>query len=170
LLLKHLLKLGLIGAMFLSLFGQIPLLNDLGLKRYFVGDKSPAQVLQSINNHFRMIFYIQNNLSPMDRVLFLWDGRGYYCEQQCIPDDEQSTAIRLSINSPEPQQLAKELKELGMTHIMLSRPDAEWFISYHDPHGRHQTALDYFTRIFLPACGQPVFQEGGFGVFEITCR
>jgi 4-amino-4-deoxy-L-arabinose transferase-like glycosyltransferase len=168
--LKDLLKLGLIGMMFLSLLSQIPMLNDIGLKRYLIGDKSPAQMLQSINNHFRTVFYIENNLISTDRVLFLWDGRGYYCEQRCIPDDEQSTAIRLSVNAPEPQQLAQELKEMGITHLMLSSPDAEWFISYHDPHGQHQTALDYFTQIFLPACGQPIFQDGGFGIFEIRCR
>jgi hypothetical protein len=168
-LLKTLVKLGLAGMMFLSLLSQIPMLNNIGLKRYFTGDKSPTRVLQSIHPHFRAVFYIEDHLLSTDRVLFLWDGRGYYCAQQCIPDDEQSAAIRLSISSPEPDQLAAELKTMGITHLMLSSPDANWFISYHDPQGWHQTALDYFTQSFLPACSRPIFEEEGFAVFEITC-
>jgi dolichyl-phosphate-mannose-protein mannosyltransferase len=168
--LKHLLKFGLIGVMLLSLINQISTFNDIGLKRYLLGKRSPAQVLQSINNDFGTILYIQNNLLPTDRALFLWSGRGYYCDQRCVPDDEQSTAIRLSINSPEPQQLAQELDKMGITHLVLSAPDAEWFISYHDPRGLHQNALDYFTKIFLPACGKSIFQDKGFELFEINCN
>jgi hypothetical protein len=171
LLLKHLLKFGLIAVMFLSLIYQATTLNDpIGLIRYLIGKSSAAQVLQNINNDFNTILYIQNNLPASDRVLFLWDGRGYYCDQRCIPDDEQSTAISLSINSPEPQQLGQELHKMGITHIMLSSPDAQWFIDYHDPSELHQNALDYFTKVFLPACGKSIFKDKGFGLFEITCR
>jgi hypothetical protein len=169
-LLKHLVRLGLLGLMFLSLIGQAFTLKDIGLTRYLIGKRSAAQVLQRINNDFSTILYIQNNLPASDKVLFLWDGRGYYCDQRCIPDDEQSTAIRLSIHFPEPKQLAQELENAGVTHIMLSSPDAEWFINYHDPKGMHQNARDYFTNTFLPACGKSIFEEGGVGLFEIACR
>jgi hypothetical protein len=169
--LKNFLKFGLLGGlMILSLIHQVVTIQNASLWDYFIGQKSAAQVLPETNNNFETISYIQSSLTPDDRVLFLWDGRGYYCDERCIPDDEQSTAIRLSIDSPVPQELAQELDNNGITHLMLSSPDANWFITYHDPRGLHRKALDYFTKVFLPACGKSIFQDRGMTLFELTCH
>ncbi|MBN2114929.1 MAG: hypothetical protein JW730_00050 [Anaerolineales bacterium] len=171
LVLRNLLKFGLLGGlMILSLIHQIGTIQNTGVWGCFIGQKSTAQVLQGINNNFGTVLYIQSSLAAHDRVLFLWDGRGYYCDERCIPDDEQSAAIRLSIDSPAPQELARKLDKIGITHLMLSSPDASWFIFYHDPRGLHRKALDYFTDIFLPACGKPVFRDAGMALFELTCH
>jgi hypothetical protein len=169
--LKNLLKFGLLGGlMVLSLLHQIVTIQNTGTWSYFIGQNSAAQVLQKTNNDFDTILFIQGSLAANDRVLFLWDGRGYYCDKRCIPDDEQSTAIRLSIDSPAPQQLAQELDKIGITHLMLSTPDAIWFITYHDPRGLHRKAFDYFTKTFLPVCGKPIFRDEGIALFELTCH
>jgi len=171
LVLRNLLKFGLLGGlMVLSLIHQVVTIQNTGVWDYFIGQRSAAQVLQGINNDFSTILYIQSSLATNDRVLFLWDGRGYYCDKRCIPDDEQSAAIRLSIDSPAPQKLAQELHKNGITHLMLSPADASWFITYHDPRGLHRKALDYLTKTFLPACGKPVFQDNGITLFELTCH
>lgn len=170
-LLKNLLRYGLLGGlMILSLIQQMLTIQNTGVWNYVTGQKSGGQFLQEINNNFSTILYIQNALAPTDRVMFLWDGRGYYCDERCIPDDEQSAAIRLSIDSPAPQRLARDLNEQGITHLMLSVPDASWFIFYHDPRGWHQDAFDYFDDTFLPACGRLIFEDKGIKLFELTCR
>jgi hypothetical protein len=160
--LKNLLKFGLLGTFAIIRFiQQFMTIQNTGVVRYFTGQKSGAQFLGEINNDFNTVLHIQEGLPLGDRVLFLWDGRGYYCDERCIPDDEQSTAIRLSFDAPAPQKLARELDEQGITHLMLSVPDASWFIFYHDPRGWHQNAYDYFTDTFLPACGKLIFQDEG---------
>ena len=35
----------------------------------------------------------------------LWDGHGYYCGDRCVPDDDETLAIQLSIDSPSPETL-----------------------------------------------------------------
>lgn len=169
-LLRNFLKFGLLGGlMLLGLIHQIVTIQSIGAWDYFLGQKSAAEVLEKVNNDFSTISYIQDSLSADAKALFLWDGRGYYCDERCIPDDEQSTAVSLAINSPTPQQLAQDLNKSGVTHIMLSLSDARWFITYHDPSGLHHMALDYFTKKFLPACGKSVFHDQGMELFEITC-
>lgn len=169
-LLRNLLKFGLVaGFVVLSLLHQIGTIHRIGAWEYFTGRQSAADLLQKANTNIGAIQYIQTSIDAEDRVQFLWDGRGYYCDQRCIPDDEQSTAIRLSIGSPAARALAHHLRKVGITHLLLSPADARWFIDYHDPRGWHQDALTYFTDVFLPACGKSLFQSGGTELFEIIC-
>jgi hypothetical protein len=168
--LKKFLKVGLLGGfMLFSLVYQILAFQNSGVGAYFSGQKSTTEVIQSQNNDFRMALYTRDSLESNAKVQFLWDGRGYYCGSRCIADDEQFTAVSLAINFPEPRALAQDLREKGITHLMLSKPDADWFIAYHDPRGLHRDALDYFQEVFLPACGKSVFSNSGMELFEITC-
>jgi hypothetical protein len=116
------------------------------------------------------MLYIENNLSNTDRVQFLWDGRAYYCDQRCIADNAQSVGLLLSKDSPSPEVLAHQLREKGITHILLSRPDAFWFINFHDPAGLHQAALDYFESTFLPACARPIYVEDLTELYILVCQ
>ncbi len=153
----------------LSVSFQISYLQHTRTVPYLAGQISARQFLREQAPSFRMLEYIESHLKSYERVQFLWDGRGYYCDARCIPDDEQSTAVTLSTPPPFPQMLARTLRAQGITHLMLSRQDAIWFIVAHDPHGRHQQALDYFEKVFIPACGRLVFKDGEWELFQITC-
>jgi hypothetical protein len=61
------------------------------------------------------------------------------------------------------------LRSQGITHLMLSRLDAAWFIATHDPHGYHQNSLDYFETVFLPACGKLLYTNNQMELHQITC-
>ena len=113
---------------------------------------------------------VQETLAVDERALFLWDGRRYFCHVNCIPDDEQSTAVRLAVESPSPETLASELSKSRITHLLLSKPDVNWFMTYHDPQGMHRETLDYFTDTFFPACGKLVYSDEAMSLYEITCR
>jgi hypothetical protein len=123
-----------------------------------------------MTSDFRAIQFAHESLADDEKVLLLWDGRRYYCDSRCVADDEQSTAVRLAFGTPAPQELAKHLRKSGITHLMLSKPDANWFITYHDPRGTHRGALDYFTNIFFPICGKTIYRDGGMQLFKITCQ
>jgi hypothetical protein len=119
---------------------------------------------------YRAIQYIQESLTEDEKAVFLWDGRGYYCGSRCVPDDEQSAAINLSFDRPSPRELSARLGREGVTHLILSRVDATWFIIYHDPHRWHRDALDYFEHSFFPECGKLVYSDDSVKLFEIVCR
>ncbi len=97
------------------------------------------------------------------------DGRGYYCDSRCLPDDEQAAAVLLAHSSPAPEELARRLQAEGVTHLMINTTDANWFIDYHDPSQYHRRALDYFQKTFLPVCGQALASANGAELYRITC-
>jgi len=168
---KNLFRFGLIGGfMLFNLIFHVVWLQENGSWAYVSGQISASQYLQQMNNDFRTIRYIQESLNEEAKVLFLWDGRNYYCGARCVPDDEQSTAVRSASGSPAPETLASELRGSGFTHLMLSKPDATWFITYHDPRGLHQKTLDYFTDVFFPSCGRLLYQDQEMYLYEITCH
>lgn len=168
-LIKKITTIGLLGILLLvSLIYQASLFQSYSA--YFIGQKSTADMLKESVNDFQMTQRIQELLRPDEHAQFLWDGRGYYCDARCIPDDEQSTAVSLAVNSPLPQTLAHDLRAKGITHLMLSQTDAIWLIAYHDPNHYHRQALDYFENIFIPACGKLLYANNNkMELYQITC-
>lgn len=170
-LLKNLFRIGLIGGfMLFNLLFQIVWFQDKGSSSYLNGERSAAEYLQKMNYDFRAIQYVQESLHDGETALLLWDGRSYYCDARCVPDDEQSSAVRFAYETPAPQALARRLRANGITHVLLSTPDANWFITYHDPQGLHRQALIYFTDTFFPACGNLVYTDQEMQLFEMTCH
>jgi len=87
-----------------------------------------------------------------------------------VPDDDESEAIQPSIDTPSPETLAHPLRLDGITHILMGRPTACRFISMHDPVQRHQMALDYFEKDFLPTCAKSIHQDGQVELYSMTCQ
>jgi hypothetical protein len=158
------------GFMLFKLVFQIVWMQENGSWSYLKAESSAGEYLKEMNYDFRAIQYIQESLGPGEKVMFLWDGRNYYCDSRCVPDDEQSTAITWSFGSPPPATLARDLHKAGITHLLLSKPDANWFITYHDPNGLHEQALHYFEAEFFPSCGRLIYGDEAMSLFEITCR
>ncbi len=168
---KQFVTVGVVGAlMIVTAAYQVWMIGDSNLLGYFGGKISKNEFLQQEVYDYRTVQFIQSSLQLTDRVLFLWAGQGYYCDSRCLPDDDENLAIQLSINDPTPEALARQLRSDGVTHILLGRPNVYWFISYHDPQKRHQTALDYFEKDFLPACGESIFSDGSLELFALTCK
>lgn len=169
--LKHALRLTLIaGLAILSFVYQITVMQNSGTFAYVTGQASSDDILQTFVDDYRVKQFIQQSLTPEERALFLWDGRGYYCDARCIPDHDQSLAVRLTLQSPPPEQLAQDLRSDGITHLMLSSTDADWFIQHHDPNEYHRMAMQYYREQFLPACGKSIYKDEGMELFEIVCH
>lgn len=158
-----------VGILFNLVF-QIQWLADKPTLDYLTGQTSAAQYLEKMNPDQRVIEYARRNFADAEKALFLWDGRGYYCEDFCVADDEQSAAILLSYDNPLPSDLAADLRRRGFTHLMLSVPDVGWFIQNHDPQDLHRKAYLYFRDRFIPQCGRLIFQDEGFMLNEIICK
>ena len=170
-LLKNALKYMLItGLLIYNIIYQTLVLWNSGAFSYIAGQKYAAEFLQVFVEDYRMKQFIEDEIDPTERVIFLWDGRGYYCASRCIPDSEHSAAVGLTIGSPDPTDLARELSDKHITHLMLSMTDANFAIYFHDPNELHRHALDYYKSKFLPVCGEIIFKDGGMELYEITCR
>jgi hypothetical protein len=168
---KNGLKIGLIaGVLIFNLVYQVVVLNNSGAFLYITGQKPAEDLLLLFVDDYGVKQYVQNTLDRDQRVQFLWDGRGYYCDSRCIPDDEQSQAVKLAMDSPLPETLAEQLRADGVTHLMLNRTDANWFITYHDPGEYHQRTLEYFEADFLPICGKSIYKDVGAELYEIVCH
>ena len=168
---KNLFRIGLIGGfMLFNVLFQLAWLQQKDSLAYLRGEKSASEYLEDMNYDFPAMQYIQTSLDVDERALFLWDGRSYYCDARCVPDDEQSTAVRLAVDSPPPERLAGDLRENGVTHILLSRPDASWFIAHHDPRNLHHQSLNYFTSVFFPVCGKLLYSDYAMQLYELTCQ
>lgn len=158
------------GLAVLSFAYQLTVLKNSGTFSYVLGQMSTNELLGTFVDDYRVKQFIQKTLSEQEHALFLWDGRGYYCDSRCVPDHTQSLAVRLTLQSPQPQQLADDLRADGITHLMLSSTDASWFIQYHDPNGNHRRAMEYYREQFLPVCGKSIYKDEGMELFEITCH
>ncbi|MFH1906346.1 MAG: glycosyltransferase family 39 protein [Chloroflexota bacterium] len=133
------------------------------------GLESKQTFLERNVHDYGAMRYIIEKLSSSDRVFMMWDGQGYYCDQRCIPDYDQSQWVRLIYDRPGEQDIASRLREKGVTHLLYSHGDVYWFWYFHDPTGQHSQAVEYFILEFRPACTREVYTDEYAIIYELTC-
>jgi hypothetical protein len=100
-------------------------------------------------------------------MMLLWDGRGYYCDQVCLPDVDQSRWTALVERSTDIQSIANLLQEEKITHLLLSNEDASFFLLKHDNAGINRKALEFLIIDFTPKCAEMVHEDGWSQLFEL---
>jgi len=160
---------GLVGGfLMLTLVYQIFYLQGISPHPVVFGLESKRVFLSRAVFDYPAIQYAERALDDNIRILMMWDGQGYYCDQRCIPDPDQTRLYHLTKSNPQPKILASDLLGEGVTHILI---DAEGlsFFSLHDPDGRHLRAAEYFFEKFAPLCGEEVFIDKSIYLYAITC-
>jgi hypothetical protein len=111
--------------------------------------------------------FIMEQLPPDSRVMFLWDGRGYYCDQRCLPDvlHAQWTVIRESSDSN--QEILAKLREREITHILFSEWDAD-FILQRDGTGVHRKAVELVFSKEMNAFMEIIYQDEFISLFSLA--
>jgi hypothetical protein len=132
------------------------------------GVLSKDDFLRRVTTDYAALDYIQTDLPRDARVLMLWDGRGYYCDERCLPDVDHSRWTYLVATHPTVDAVAAELRRIGVTHLLTSIESTD-FILQHDPTGEHLRAAQFFVDEFRPACTREVFAARGTTVYELTC-
>jgi len=133
------------------------------------GSESKDAFLSRVVYDYPALRYIRQHLPPDSTVLMLWDGQTYYCDERCIPDADQSRWTRLVNDADDLVELISKLRGMGVTHILLSRGDAEWMIQ-HDSTGRHRQAYDYYWQVFAPACTQIYYEDEQMILSKLVCK
>jgi hypothetical protein len=132
------------------------------------GRQSKSEYLDLSLNQYSSIDFILSELAAEDRVYFLWDGRGFYCDERCVPDRAQQTWPMLYHEFGTPIGISQEIRSRGGTHLFYSKFDLEFFIE-HDPVGLHQESIGFLIDTFIPQCGKVVFEDRQNLVVELTC-
>lgn len=139
------------------------------LKPYNVllGNETKSGFLESVLRDYSGITYINNSLPLNTKVMFIWDGRGYYCNNKCLADVDQSRWSALIQNTSTLEEISDWLQERNITHLFFSKEDITFFLLKHDQKGEYLKATKYLLDEFVPKCTNEVFTDEWVQIYEI---
>jgi hypothetical protein len=135
--------------------------------RVLLGIDSKQNYLVRVLRDYSGITYINKFLPQTAVSLFLWDGRGYYCKDKCVPDVDQSKWSALIQDTTNLTEISDWLKERNITHILFSKEDITFFLLRHDPQKINLNATKYLLEEFVPKCTEEVYTDEWVQIFEI---
>jgi len=117
---------GLYGARWLSMFAE----SQEGWQVVF-GLQKRADYLRVQHStyptpYYAAMEYINAELPPDSRVLFVGESRGYYCGRKFSASSvyDDSLLVRAAAGSATPEELQARLKAAGITHVFLNLGEA----------------------------------------------
>jgi 4-amino-4-deoxy-L-arabinose transferase-like glycosyltransferase len=135
-----------------------------------VGNESKLDFLNRTKANISAISYIQKQLAPEDRVLFMWDGEGYYCDERCIPDAEQGRwTVLAMIAAYDTPTISTKLHEAGITHLLYSKGSLD-FVLQHDPSGENHKAALFFGQQYRERCTDLIYSDNASSLYKINCK
>ncbi len=137
-------------------------------ERPILGVESKNQFLTRMLRDYPAIEYINNELPESAKVMFLWDGRGYYCDGKCLADVDQSRWTGLTQENMNNYNISSYLNTMGVTHFVVSIEDISYFLQSHDDEGKIKIGSNYLLMDFLPNCAIPVYKNIWVEVFRFN--
>jgi len=89
---------------------------------YLSSTLSRDEYIDKYRPEYPVIRYINKNLDPYDRILFLFMGkRGYYCDREYVLDmvSHRSLLRQLVKRSGKPEEILQGLRGNGITHMLI---------------------------------------------------
>jgi len=166
---KPLVFLSVVIALLAVVIFQLAVFFALPPAGVILGQESKDSFLQKRLANYRALQFVQENLSTHERVMMMWDGQGYYCDERCLPDADESNWTRLTEPAADPYDMAAQLQAKGVTHLLLNRPDLKIILD-HDPSGRTERAADFFQEVFLPACAEEIYRDPHMLLVKLDCE
>lgn len=84
-----------------------------------LGLESKASFLRRSLYDYSAMEFIDGELATDARVALLWDGRGYYCSDRCLPDADLTRWPRLIREVGSGHAAVKVLQAQGISHILV---------------------------------------------------
>ncbi|MFC1975342.1 ArnT family glycosyltransferase [Chloroflexota bacterium] len=169
--LRRVLITGLVGGMLIvTLIYQALLFFKISPLNVVLG-REPKDVFltRSTQGNYSALQVVQQQLGPEERVMLMWDGRGYYCDHRCLPDIDQSQWTRLALAEPDAATVANRLCDMQVSHLYLRFEEVNWFFN-HDPTGQHRQAIEFFINDFQPNFTQEVYRDEWARLFKVICK
>ena len=152
-----------------SLAGSVLYWVDVQPLNVVFGAESKEVFLQRQVSIYPAVQALMATTMPEARALLMWNGLGYYCDQRCVPDPEQSRWTYWMQGVTDVSEAAQRLREHGITHLVFPFSDVNFFVA-HDPSGQHRAAADFFWQQFRSACTRELFSDKNAVLYEVTCR
>jgi hypothetical protein len=158
-----------IALMVLTLFYQIVIVLGFSPQLPVIGLETRAEFLSRIVRDFPATYFINNNLPPTSSVLFIGNGRAYYCPERCVPDPDHFRWAREISDAAEAEGLASWFSEQGFTHLLYNIEDLD-FLLQHD-----QQEVTYHAILALQdwrseGCLETIYEDEWASVLEVTCQ
>lgn len=166
---NRILKIGLIGGMVIStlIFMSMYMLM-IRPDRGFFGRETKTAFIERISRDAKGLFYANENLTDNEKMMLLWDGRGYYCNKACLPDVDQSRWVSIVQRSSNIKDVTQELEKLKITHLFLSKEDVSFFVLKHDPSGVNLDALNFLLKDYVPKCAMVIHDDEWSRIYKLT--
>lgn len=158
-----------IGLMGLTLFYQVVAVHGMAPQLPSLGIESRAEFLSRIVRDFPATYYINNNLPPTSRTLFIGNGRAYYCPELCVPDPDHFRWAREITDAVENHGLASWFSEQGFTHILYNIEDLD-FLLQHDQQDVTRRAILALKDWTSEGCLDPIYEDEWATVLEVRCE
>jgi hypothetical protein len=102
---------------------------------YILGLETREEYLSAhLGDYYQAVTYVNRQLPPSARVLFLWEPRSYYCQKDCLPDAILDNFKHLTYKYGNAEGIAQYLHSQGMTHILLHKAGFDQIVAAHfDP-------------------------------------
>jgi hypothetical protein len=156
------------GMLAVTLVYSLLFFIDVQPLRVILGSESRDEFLSRKLYLYPALQFIQTSLPSSARVWMLWDGRGYYCDERCVPDIDQSQWTQVAMHSWDVSQTARELRQRGATHLLISLQDAN-FIAQFDRSGQQLRAHEFLLKEFVPTCTRDLYRNEYYQLVELTC-
>ena len=135
--------------------------------RVLFGLESKQEFLDRILRDYPGIRYVNETLPETAKVMFLWDGRGYYCDKKCLPDVDQSRWVAMVKNSSSIKVITDKLDVNGITHIFLSKEDISYFLIMHYQMGEYLEDSTKLLHDIAPVCADEVFTDDWVQILKL---
>jgi hypothetical protein len=108
-----------------ALSSALQFISDSPL-RYVTGFESKESYLtRHLGLYYTTVVYINENLSPSAKILFLWEPRSYYCQRDCWPDALLDKFKHLTYKYHDAEGIVEYLHREGVTHLLLYQTGLE---------------------------------------------
>ena len=97
---------------------------------YLTGFETRGQYLtRRLGTHFGAMEQMNDSLPSDAVVLFLWEPRSFYCQQDCRPDSILDTFPHLVYQYGSAEAIAQAWREAGVTHVLIHRSGLNFVLS-----------------------------------------
>ena len=153
------------------------LASTLAYQVIFLGNTRPLPVVLGLENKdsylLRAVYdypalkYVSQAIPPGSKVAMLWDGQGYYCDQRCWPDADQSRWVQLVETSGDAQAALNHLAAEGFTHVLVDYEGVSFMLT-HDQQQRHSRAFAGLQEAVSQHRLEETFRSDKVAVFRIV--
>ncbi|HSB90944.1 MAG TPA: glycosyltransferase family 39 protein [Anaerolineales bacterium] len=159
----------LIGGLAATLAYQIIFLSNTRPLSVVAGAESKDAFLERAVYDYAALRYVRQALPRESRVAMLWDGQGYYCDDRCLPDADQSRWVQMVEAAPAIGAMTRALRDQRVTHLLLDVEGLN-FLLRHDPSGAHERAAAFLLNTFAPECLTPLQRTPKVILYRLDCH